>query len=105
MLTSDELGILCEHLRLSSQAQAVLQQIRSSPPARRVGSGGKNVPVRYQSRKMGQTIQAESRTVELAGVYLMEHDPEVLEFWDQPPPLSLHYPVTLKNGKIRQIRV
>lgn len=105
MLTSDELAILCERLRLSSLAQAVLQQIRSSPPARRVGSGGKNVPVRYQSRKMGQTIQAESRTVELAGVYLMEHDPEVLEFWDQPPPLSLHYPVTLKNGKIRQIRV
>lgn len=105
MLTSDELALLCERLHLSSEAQTVLQHIRSSPPARRVGSGGQNVPVRYQSRKMGQTIQAESRTVEFAGVYLMEHDPTVYEFWDQPPPLPLQYPVKLKNGKTRHIKV
>lgn len=105
MLTSDELALLCERLHLSSEAQAVLQHIRSSPPARRVGSGGQNVPVRYQSRKMGQTIQAESRTVEFAGVYLMEHDPTVYEFWDQPPTLPLQYPVKLKNGKTRHIKV
>src|SRR5216683_2048909 len=73
MLTSDELSLLCQRLGLSSQAQAVLEHIRSSPPARRVGSGGKNVPVRYPSRKMGMIIQAESRTVEFAGVYMMEH--------------------------------
>ena len=80
MLTSDELATLCQHLALSEQAQKTLTLIRSSPPARRVGSGGKNVPVRYPSRKMGVVIQAESRTVEFAGVYLMEHDPLVLEF-------------------------
>jgi hypothetical protein len=68
MLTSDELSLLCQRLELSGQARAVLANIRSSPPSRRVGSGGKNVPVRYQSRKMGLTIQAESRTVEFAGV-------------------------------------
>ena len=106
MLTSDELLVLCERFGLSSQAQAVLARIRSSPPSRRVGSGGKNVPVRYPSRKMGVIIQAESRTVEFAGVYVMEHDPLVLEFWDQPnPPITLHYPVKQKNGHTRNIGV
>ena len=62
MLTSDEIFLLCQRLELSSQAQAVLANIRTSPPSRRVGSGGKNVPVRYPSRKMGVVIQAESRT-------------------------------------------
>lgn len=106
MLTSAELHLLCERFGLSSQAQAVLERIRSSPPSRRVGSGGKNVPVRYPSRKMGVIIQAESRTVEFAGVYVMEHDPLVLEFWDQPnPPITLHYPVKQKNGRMRNIGV
>ncbi len=106
MLTSDEFSLLCQRLGLSSQAQAILEHIRTSPPARRVGSGGENVPVRYPSRKMGMIIQAESRTVEFAGVYMMEHDPLVLEFWDQPnPPITLHYPVKQKNGRTRTIGV
>jgi putative transposase len=101
MLRSDELSLLCQRLGLSSQAQVVLARIRSSPPSRRVGSGGKNVPVRYPSRKMGMVIQAESRTVEFAGVYLMEHDPTVLEFFDQPPSITLQYVVTTKTGQDR----
>ena len=41
---------------------------------------------------MGVVIQAESRMVEFAGVYLMEHDAEVLEFWDQPgPPITVEF--------------
>ena len=80
MLTLDQISLLCRRLALSSQAQAVLTNIRSSPPSRRVGSGGKNVPVRYLSRKTGVIIQAESRTVEFAGVYLMEHDIELCDF-------------------------
>src|SRR6266566_4588704 len=105
MLTPEELTILCKDLALPEQAQKVLTYIRSSPPSRRVGSGGKNVPVRYPSRKMGVVIQAESRTVEFAGVYLMEHDATILEFWDQPPSITLHYPVKLKNGRTRNVGV
>lgn len=106
MLAPDELTTLCQRLALSEQAQKTLVLIRSSRPARRVGSGGKNVPVRYPSRKMGVVIQAESRTVEFAGVYLMEHDAAVLEFWDQPsPPITLHYPMKLKNGQMRNAGV
>jgi len=97
MLTSDDFFQWCQHLNLSQQAQTVLEQIRSSPPTRRVGSGGKNVPVRYPSRKMGVVVQAESSKNELAGVYEMEHDPAVLEYFDQPPSITLRYQA--KNGR------
>jgi hypothetical protein len=40
---------------------------------------------------MGVTIQFESHRVELAAIYEMEHDREVLEHYDQPPPIRLEY--------------
>jgi transposase InsO family protein len=46
---------------------------------------------------MGVTIQFESHRVELAAVYEMEHDAEVLEYYDQPPPLKFSYKSA--NGK------
>jgi putative transposase len=51
------------------------------------------MPVQYASRKMGVTIQAESYKVELAGAHEMDHDPEVLEYYDQPPPFNLRFKV------------
>ncbi len=62
MLTSDNISLLCQRLELSSQAQAVLANIRSSPLSRPVGSSWKNVPIRYTSRKIGVIVQVESRT-------------------------------------------
>jgi transposase InsO family protein len=41
---------------------------------------------------MGVTIQFESHRVELAAIVVMEHDPTVLEYYDQPPPVKLLYP-------------
>jgi hypothetical protein len=46
---------------------------------------------------MGVTIQFESHRVELPFVYEMEHDPEVLEYYDQPPSIPLAYPSA--NGR------
>jgi transposase InsO family protein len=40
---------------------------------------------------MGLTIQFESHRVELAAVYEMEHDSDVLEYYDQPPSFKLDY--------------
>ena len=40
---------------------------------------------------MGVTIQFESHKVELSYIYLLEHDEEVLEFYDQPPPFKINY--------------
>ena len=61
-----------------------------SPPVRRVAGGRGNIHGRYPSRKMRRTIQFESHT-ELGAIYIMEHDPGVLEYWDQPTKLKLHY--------------
>ena len=97
MLSAHELARLCDRLGLSGEARALIETIRSSPPTRRVRSMAGNVSVRYPSRKMGVTIQAESHRVELAGLYEYEHDQQVLEFYDQPPRIKLVYQA--KNGR------
>jgi len=91
MLTETALFQLYQHLNVSPQAQQIIEEIRSSPPARRVRSAAGNVSVRYPSRKMGVTIQAESHRNELAGIYEKEYDPEILEYYDQPPRIKLVY--------------
>jgi len=97
MLSADQLTQLCHDLGLCQEAQAVITTIRASPPSRRVRSGAGNVCVRYPSRKMGVTIQAESHRNELAGIYEKEHDPATLEYYDQPPAIKLVYPS--KSGR------
>ncbi len=92
MLSNEEWLQLCQHLGLSKQTQTIIEEIRASPPSRRVRSAAGNVSVRYPSRKMGVTIQAESHHNELAGIYEKEHDPHTLEYYDQPPPIKLVYP-------------
>ena len=89
----DQSELLTWHIRRGSSesARSVIDHIRSSAPARRVGGGRRNVTGRYPSRKMGFTIQFESHRVELAAIYEMEHDSEVLEYYDQPPSFKLDY--------------
>lgn len=91
MLTSHEFQELCNRLKLSDAAIALIEQIRASEPSRSVRSGTDNVHGRYPSKKMGMTIQFESHQVELPAIYELEHDPQVLEFYDQPPPIKLDY--------------
>jgi transposase InsO family protein len=40
---------------------------------------------------MGVTVQFESHRNELAVILELEHDPEVLAYYDQPPPIPLEY--------------
>jgi transposase InsO family protein len=40
---------------------------------------------------MGVTIQFESHRIELAAIHEMEHDDDVLEYYDQPFPIKLNY--------------
>jgi hypothetical protein len=79
VLNKDALLVWSQRLGFSEQAELVIHKIRSADPARRVRGGRGNVSGRYPSRKMGVTIQFESHRVELAGIYEMEHDAEVLE--------------------------
>lgn len=97
MLTAAQFQQWCLRLHLSPQASEVVARVRSSPPARRVGSRANNVSGTYASRKMGCTIQFESHKVELWAVYTMEYDPQVLEYYDQPTTLDLHYQA--KSGR------
>jgi len=81
----------CDRLQLSTVTRDFLIRLRSSPPARRVQGRLLNVCGTYASRKMGVSIQFESHTVELWAIYTMEYDRAVLEFFDQPYQLELHY--------------
>ena len=91
MLNPSEWKAWCCRLNLNEPAQNLIEHVRSSDPARRVGGGRSNVSGLYPSRKMGVTIQFESHRVELAAIYAMEHDPLTLEFYDQPPSIMLDY--------------
>jgi putative transposase len=91
MLTEKELLTWFSGNGASEEARSVIARVRSSDPARRVGGGKRNVAGRYPSRKMCVTIQFESHRVELAAIYELEHDRDVLEYYDQPPTFKLDY--------------
>ncbi len=86
---------LLKKLNLTDEAVQQINNIRASEPSRKVRSNGKNVTGFYPSRKMGVTIQFESHKLELAAIYEKEHDPNVLEYYDQPP----SFPIKYKNSK------
>ncbi|HEY7348800.1 MAG TPA: hypothetical protein VH599_10835, partial [Ktedonobacterales bacterium] len=92
VLTSVQFQQWCRHLQLSAATREVLHTLRMSPPARPVQGRGHNVHGSYPSRKMeGRRIPFESHTLELAAIYLLEHDPAVLELYGQPTRLHLRY--------------
>jgi putative transposase len=84
MLSDTALEALFERLGMSEVGRDRVRLVRASPPAREARTGrGRSVSI-FASIKMGRGIQAESRTVEFPACYCYEHDPGVLEFWDQP---------------------
>ena len=91
MMNSQEFGNWCKSLNLSQSASEVIRQIRAEKPSRRVQGGRGNVSGFYPSRKMGVTISFESHRHELARIYELEHNPDVLEYYDQPPAIELCY--------------
>src|SRR5215468_947104 len=102
MLTATQFQAWCGSLQLPPHTCQVLTTLRASRPVRRVGSRVGNVSGAYASRKMGCTIQFESHKVELWAIYSMEHDPQVLEYYDQPVQLDLTY--TAKSGRTARVK-
>ncbi len=90
-LTDEEFSAWCQRNHITPATEMYLQRIRSSPPARRVRGRASNVSGRYPSVKMGCSIQFESQHVELWAIYAMERDDDVLEYYDQPTRIQLHY--------------
>src|SRR5947209_8745819 len=90
-LTDEEFVVWCQHNKIGPETEAAIQRIRSSRPSRKVHGGASNVSGRYPSVKMGFSIQFESQHVELWAIYVMERDEQVLEYYDQPTRIQLHY--------------
>lgn len=100
MLNEMELLEWCRNLKMSEPGIKLIQRIREANPARLVGNRRGNVCGRYPSQKMGVTIQFESHTVELPGITIMENDEEILEYYDQPERIPLHYKAGKKDKVI-----
>ncbi len=82
------------------ETRELLVHIRSSPPSRTPGARRGNMPVWYPSKKMQCIIKAESAKVEFAFLLEAEHSDDVIEFFDQPPPIPLEYPD--KRGRMQR---
>ena len=91
MTTPEEFCSLIDKLDLTPLGREYAKRVVMSPPSRAVRSSGSNVVCRYPSQKMGFSIQAESHRCELAFVYTLEHDPNVIGYWDQPESIKISY--------------
>jgi putative transposase len=90
-MTPEEFHTWSQYLQFTSETEALIASIRSSPPVRRVSGRANNITGRYPSSKMGMSIQFESDHVEFWAIYTMERDDDVLEFYDQPSRIPLSY--------------
>lgn len=97
MLTPEEFENWFSKQNLPDISKKVIQEIRLGEPVRRVGGGRKNVSGFYPSKKNFKTIQFESHKVELPFIYELEHDEDVLEFYDQPNAFKINYKCS--NGR------
>jgi putative transposase len=97
MLTDQELLQLCKELKFDEEAVAEIKRIRSSGPSRRVRSARGNVSGGYPSPNTQFVAQFESHKNELPYIYQIDHDDDVLEYYDQPPFFKLSY--VLQRGE------
>lgn len=91
MLNEKEFKKWCVDNKINNEGCAFIKNIREGDPSRKVGGGTCNVHGFYSSQKMGRTIQFESHSVELPYIYELEHDDNVVEFYDQPALIKLIY--------------
>jgi len=75
----------CNHIKVSTETQAILAHIRSSPPARRARANAGNEVITFPSPKMDLMLEVESGKVEFVYLLLEEFDDLVYEIYNQPP--------------------
>ncbi len=99
MLSDDEIETYFSKHKLTQPAREYINLARQSP-SRVVGRHARrNVTTAYVSKKLGLSIQTESRTAEKIYVLELEYSRSVLEYWDQPPPVTISR--TFKNDSQR----
>ncbi len=96
-LTDQEFTKWADALALSDSAKQLINRVRNSPPSRSPESRRSNVCGRYASLKMGCTISFESHTGELPFIILCDHDPNVMEMYDQPEAFKINYVLEGRN--------
>jgi len=100
MLNDQELEYYFTKHQVTQAAQEYIEMVRNSAPSRLVGRNARNnVCTNFCSKKMGMTIQTESHTAEFLFAIEWEYDDSIIEFWDQPAPVSIKR--TYKNGSKR----
>lgn len=86
---------------LSQSAREYISSVRRSEPSRMVGTHARaNVVSFLPSKKMQRTISTESRGPEKSFAILAEYDDRILEYYDQPEPISIVR--TDKRGRSRK---
>jgi putative transposase len=91
MMDQRQFDEYCQRLDLPESGRAYLGRVRPSPPSRRPESRSGNNVCSFPSKKMQFVVRTESRHGELAAVYQFEHDPGIIEFFEQPEPIKLVY--------------
>lgn len=89
---SINIEFLASSLGVTSAGISIVNKIMASEPNRRVRASSVvgNKTIRYPSKKMGFTIQAESE-LEFCGLLTHEHSNNVVKFFDQPLAIDLTY--------------
>ena len=86
---------------IPDKGKEYIRQTREREPSRLVGTTAYvSVCTSFPSHKMGHTIQCESRKGELAAAIHFECNKDILEYWDQPPPVMVIR--TYANGTKRR---
>jgi putative transposase len=102
MLTTIELEAYFFHLSTPIAGRRLVEKARKESPVRAVQSHMGNVITHYQSRKMGRTLAAESRTVEFPAMVSYEFDDTTLEYYPQPVKLDI---IATDNGTKKPFRL
>ncbi len=99
MLSEKELEGYFDQHGLSEPAREYIRLTRANPSRLAGAQATTNVVTGFISSKAMLSIQTESRTGEYACACELEYSKGVLEFWDQPQPISVAR--TYSNGKKR----
>jgi putative transposase len=96
---ADEIQTAIQHANLPIVGENYVRAALASP-SRRVGCRTGNVCGRFASRKMGITVEFESRTIELSQILSNEANSDVIAFLSQPPQIKFNYHCS-KSGRNR----
>ena len=83
MLEHAEIEKLFQEFKTPAAGRELIRKIRAESPVRKLQGLTQHIRTRFHSKKMGRALYAESRTVELPGIFAREHDKTTLEMWPQ----------------------